>query len=196
MASVRLLRDTHRECDLTSGSTTVLVLESTDGLAVGDKVQGPGVPDGATIATLAATSFTLSAAATLSTGASLHFIGQMANVGTTGNNTHASVPVPDDADALSFEFEVTAVGTTVTPKFQGSNDGPDVADASSDFFDLAVLPPAAAAETTTPAAVTTVSVNEYTAESVRRPVRKVRLVTSANTGCTYEADAYGIIRGD
>jgi hypothetical protein len=196
MSVRRFLRESNRPCGLTSGSTTVRVTGTTEGLAVGDSVAGIGVPDGTTISSIAANvSITLSAAATASGDQQLHFVGQLANVGTTGNNTHPSVPVDgaESVRALSIEFEVTAAGATPTVTFiaQGSMDGPDIPDASSDFFTLALIPPSGGAETQAPAAVTTVSVNEYTLDLARHPCRKLRLVTSANTNITYEADVYG-----
>ena len=120
-------------------------------------------------------------------------IGQLANVGSTGNNTHASVEVTRDTDILSLEFEITAVGATPTISwlYQGSNDGPEVTDATSDWHALEVLPDDAAAELATVQTKTAVGVYSSSVELTRRPVRKVRLVTSANTNVTYEAEAYG-----
>lgn len=119
-------------------------------------------------------------------------VGQLAPVGSTSNNTHASVPITQEIDTLAFEFEITAVGgtPTVTFKIQGSADGAEVPDASSDWFDLMVLPAgsdtALASDTKT-----AVGVYEYYSDMERRPVSKVRLVTSANTNVTYEGELYG-----
>lgn len=206
MATRRALRTGKRMCEVTNGSTTVNVVGTTEGLAVGDRVVGPGIPAGATIATLAAASFTLSAAASFPSPpypanyaiqTQLAFEGQLANPGSAAPQTHASIPVDDliGGEVLSFEFEVSAVVTSVTPKFQGSMDGSDVADSASDWFDLAVLPPAAAAETTTPAAVTVTGVNEYACEVARHPARKVRLVTTTAGSGSYEADVYAVDTG-
>ena len=119
-------------------------------------------------------------------------IGQLANAGSTGNNTHASVPVPADADNLNLEFEITAVGATPTVSwvFQGSNDDPAVPDASSDWFPLSVLPGDDNTELETVQTKTAVGVYPSSVELARRPTRKVRLVISANTNVTYEGEAY------
>lgn len=118
--------------------------------------------------------------------------GQLAPAGSVGNNTHPSVEVPQDADALSLEFEITAVGATPTVSFlfQGSMDGPEVPDANSDWDDLEVLPTDAAAETAAVQTKTAVGVYGNAVELARRPIRKVRLVTSANTNVTYESEAF------
>ncbi len=120
-------------------------------------------------------------------------LGQLANAGSVGNNTHASVAVSNDADILDLEFEITAVGATPTISwlFQGSNDGPEVSDANSDWHALEVLPADAVAELATVQTKVAVGVYSSSVELTRRPVHKVRLVTSANTNVTYEAEAYG-----
>ena len=122
-------------------------------------------------------------------------IGQLAPVGSTSNNTHASVSTDADLDALSLEFEITAVGGTPTVSwlFQGSNDPVDVPDASSDWHALEVIPDDAAAEIATVQTKTAVGVYGASVDLKRRPVTKVRLVTSANTNVTYEAEAYGYV---
>jgi len=119
-------------------------------------------------------------------------VGQLAPVGATGNNTHASVGTDADYDVLNLEFEITAVGATPTISwlFQGSNDGLEVADAASDWFPLEVLPSDAVVELAAVQTKVAVGVYNSSVEVSRRPVRKVRLVTSANTNVTYEAEAY------
>lgn len=119
-------------------------------------------------------------------------IGQLANAGSSGNNTHNSIPIPADTDVLDLEFEITAVGTTVSWLFQASEDPPEVSDANSDWRALSVLPGDANAEIATAQTKTAVGVYSSSVELSRRPLRKVRLVTSANTGCTYESEAYGV----
>lgn len=106
------------------------------------------------------------------------------------NNTHASVEAPPDADALAIEFRATAIGATptVTWVVQGSDDGPEVTDANSDWYALFGLPAGGAAETAIGGTVTTVSDSEFFVELARRPVRKVRLITSANTNVTYDSE--------
>lgn len=117
--------------------------------------------------------------------------GQLAAPGSTGNNTHASLEVPPNADSLALELEITAVGATPTISFlfQGSLDEPSLSDASSDWDDLEVLPSDAVAETATVQTKTAVGVYGNYVDLNKRPIRKVRLVTSANTNVTYEADA-------
>lgn len=119
--------------------------------------------------------------------------GQLAAVGSTGNNTHASVATDSDFDVLSLEFEITAVGATPTVSwlFQGSMDGGEVSDANSDWFALEVLPSDAVAESAVVQTKTAVGVYESEVDLKRRPVNKVRLVTSANTNVTYESECHG-----
>lgn len=118
--------------------------------------------------------------------------GQLAAAGSTGNNTHASVSTDSDYDVLNLEFEITAVGATPTISwlFQASDDGPEVSDAASDWYNLSVLPADSNTELATVQTKTAVGVYPASAEITRRPARKIRLVTSANTNVTYEAEAY------
>lgn len=115
--------------------------------------------------------------------------GRLAPVGSTGNNTHAGQSLPGDMVSLALEFEITAVGgtPTVTFKFQGSLDDSDTPDASSDWFDLMVLPSDADVAVAT-ATKTAVGAYTYFLANARLAIRKVRVVTSANTNVTYEAD--------
>lgn len=110
------------------------------------------------------------------------------------NNTHASVEAPLDADALSLEFRVTAVGATptVTFQWQASDDGPDVTDANSDWYPVFALPSNGAAETNASGTVVAVGVSEFSIDLQRRPCRKVRLVTSANTNVTYDSEVRAV----
>lgn len=114
---------------------------------------------------------------------------KLAPVGSTGNNTHPSQGVPEGTLALAVEFEITAVGgtPTVTYKVQGSLDDGSTDDASSDWFDLIVLPSASDTAVATDTK-TAVGAFTYFLAQARMLVRKVRLVTSANTNVTYEAD--------
>lgn len=118
--------------------------------------------------------------------------GQLAPVGSTGNNTHASVNVNEDAEVLAAEFEITAVGATPTVSFlyQGSFDGPEVADGASDWFPLSILPGDTNVESVAVQTKTAVGVYPSSVEVARRPVKKVRLITSLNTNVTYEAELY------
>jgi len=122
-------------------------------------------------------------------------VGQLAPAGSTGTATHASVTTDADLDSLSLEFEITAVGATPTISwlFQGSNDPVDVTDANSDWHSLEVLPDDAATELATVQTKTAVGVYGASVDLKRRPVTKVRLVTSANTNVTYEAEAFGYV---
>lgn len=119
-------------------------------------------------------------------------IGQLAAVGSTGNNTHPSVPIPQDVDTLAFEVEITAVGATptITYKLQGTEDSNGAGDATLDWFDLMVLPAGSDTALATDTK-TAVGVYEYFSDMERRPVAKVRLVTSLNTNVTYESELYG-----
>lgn len=121
-------------------------------------------------------------------------IGTLAVTGSTGNATHASVSVPDEVEVLQLEFEVTAVGSTPTISwlFQGSMDDNGSTDASSDWFGITVLPSDSNTELATVQTKTAVGVYASSVELARRPLRKVRLITSANTNVTYEAEAFSV----
>lgn len=192
MASQRVLRSSLRMAEIISGNTTLAIIGTTDGLAVGDRVKGPGIPAGVTITAVAATNVTLSAAPTATANQQVSFEGNgLANPGSSATGAYPSVRVPDDSDALAFEFEVVG-GTSAQPKFQASLDGPDVLDANSDWIDLEVLPSDSAVETAAPAAQTP-GVKQYTVELARRgPISKVRLNVVANTGSTFEGDVQSL----
>lgn len=116
-------------------------------------------------------------------------VGDLAAAGSNTTGAKASIEVPADADALAFELEITAVGTTMTWKYQGSNDDPGVSDANSDWFDLSVFP----SDSETAAATftkTAVGVYESQIDLKRRPIRKVRLNVTTDTGCTYGAELF------
>jgi hypothetical protein len=118
--------------------------------------------------------------------------GPLAAAGSTGNNTHASQDVPEEASALALEFEITAVGATPTVSwlFQASNDPPSVSDANSDWFSLMVLPVDSVTETAAVQTKTAVGVYTSFVPLARLGFNKLRLVTSANTNVTYEAEAF------
>lgn len=118
-----------------------------------------------------------------------------APVGSTGNNTHQSVGLTGEADAVCVDLRVTAVGATPTVTYvvQGSLDDATVADASSKWVSLLVYPAASDTGTATPAAATAVnSFLHYFGKT--RFVKKIRLVTSANTNVTYEASIHELVR--
>lgn len=112
----------------------------------------------------------------------------LAPVGSTGDNTHASTTMPESADVLAVEFEITAIGVgpTITFKLEGSFDDDSVIAADSDWFDLAMLPAASAVELSSDTQ-TTIGAFAYFIDTRRRFARKIRLVTSLNTNVTYEA---------
>lgn len=122
--------------------------------------------------------------------ARLHRIGNLAPVASTGTGAFASIVVPEDAISLALELEITAVGgtPTISFKFQGSMDEQIVTDASSDWFDLSVLP----SDSNTEVVVQTktgIAVYEQMTEIARRPIRKIRLNVTVNTNVTFESEA-------
>lgn len=106
------------------------------------------------------------------------------------NNTHNSVEAPVDADLLALEFRVTAVGATPTVTFvwQGSDDGPEVSDVNSDWYAIFATPSAAAADAAAGGTPVALGVTTFDLDLHKRPVRKVRLITSANTNVTYDSE--------
>jgi len=111
--------------------------------------------------------------------------------GSTGNQTHASVPMPAEADHAAFQFVVEAVGATptVTWKIQGSLDDPSVSDANSAWFDIAYNTEAndTLAVATRSATAVGKQVN-FKRRNQAHFFRKVRLVTTANTNVTYRCE--------
>lgn len=123
------------------------------------------------------------------------FVGPLAlaNTGSTGNNTHNSVSCSPAANKTSLIFIVEAVGATptVTFKFQGTLDPNSVTDANAQWADLALLPIGSETVTAAPTAVTAVGNSIfYIAQSHTRFVRRVRVITSANTNVTYSAQLH------
>lgn len=117
--------------------------------------------------------------------------------GQTGNNTHQSVGISQDADSIAVDFRATAIGATPTVTFvvQGSFDDVTVPDASSTFVTAFVYPVGSDTGTAAPAAVTTVSSNPvWLSGPVKRFYKKIRVVTSANTNVTYEAKVHELIQ--
>lgn len=119
--------------------------------------------------------------------------GGLAPTGSTGSNTHASHRVSPACRSIGAEVVIEAVGATpqITAKLQGSIDDDQTADGSAQWFDLAVIPSdsdtAAATAVRNPTAVGA-SLTVYVSQSQSRVVRRVRLVTSANTNTTYRAN--------
>jgi hypothetical protein len=117
----------------------------------------------------------------------------MAVTGTTGNNTSAGVGLSPAANRAAFLFVVEAVGggPTVTYKFQGTLDVATVTDANANWADLLVLPIGSDTATAAPTALTATGVTiHYLAQAHTRFVRRVRVVTSANTNVTYRCELH------
>ena len=117
----------------------------------------------------------------------------LASAGQTGNNTHASIALPEAPARLAFALIVTAIGAgpTVTWKVQVSADPPDVTDANSTWVDLIYF----TAGTNDTLAVATRAVTTVSRDTVflddangARFFRKARLVTTLNTNVTYRGE--------
>lgn len=109
---------------------------------------------------------------------------KLAALASTGNNTHAAVSVPSHAEAVSALFTVTVIGATptVTYSVQGSDDG-------INFTPVQYITTSGSALGATPRVRTTVSTDLIHISSPRdRRYRFYRVVTSANTNVTYDAD--------
>lgn len=111
---------------------------------------------------------------------------KLAPVGSTGNNTHAAVTLPDRYDGLVMQMNVTAVGATptITYKFQGSMD-------ATTWFDVAYVTDANDTVAVATRSMTSVTSQiQFLSNPVARSYKYLRLVTSANTNVTYNADAF------
>ena len=117
-------------------------------------------------------------------------VGQLAALSSTGNNTHASVPTDEREGLIQIQFRITAVGATptITFKVQGSYDPPATPDASSDWADLE-LDPLDNTAANTSFTKTAVGATDLAVPVQDQPT-KIRLVTSANTNVTYDAEVY------
>lgn len=116
----------------------------------------------------------------------------LAAAGTTGNNTHTSKRATPDADktAVVFVVEVAGATPTVTYKLQGTLDGDAVSDGNANWFDLILLP---SNNETAAVSATVTAVGAYTSyvsQAHSRFLRRVRVVTSANTNITYRAELH------
>lgn len=120
----------------------------------------------------------------------------LAPAGSTGNNSHTSANTSPEADkaAVVFVVEVAGATPTVTYKAQATFDPDTTADASAKWVDLMLLP----ADSETAAKTFTVtaagSYISYLAQANSRFVRRVRVVTSANTNVTYRAELHQHIK--
>ena len=119
---------------------------------------------------------------------------EAAPVGSTGNNSHNPIGVAPPTTEICLEFNLEAVGTTVTFKVQGL-----VADLSSpaaaDWNDLAVVTADSDTPITTKAVTVVGRYYVYVSQAQSRFLKKIRLVTSANTGCTYSGNFHMKIGG-
>lgn len=117
----------------------------------------------------------------------------LAPIGTTGNNTHASSSVHPGCVQLCALLVIEAVGATptVTAKIQGTLDDQTVADGSANWFDL---PFVTDTNDTVAATLTKTAVGAFpmwlSLAQTARFVRRVRLVTSANTNVTYRGELH------
>jgi hypothetical protein len=116
----------------------------------------------------------------------------LAATGSTGNNSHASAKPSPDGDKAAVVFTVEAVGgaPTVTYKVQATFDADTVADGSANWTDLILLP---AGSETAAVSATVTAVGQYVsflAQAHTRFVRRIRVVTSANTNVTYRSDLH------
>ena len=118
----------------------------------------------------------------------------MAPTGSTGNHSdHPGVGLSPAANRAAFAFvvEVAGAGPTVTFKFQGTLDPQSVTDANALWQDLFVLPIGSDTGTAAPAAATATGVFiHYLAQAHTRFVRRVRVITSANTNITYRCELH------
>lgn len=121
------------------------------------------------------------------------FIGPsyLAAPGSTGNNTHNGVKTAPLADDLAVLFVAEAVGTTVTWKAQGAVEHDQISDANANWFDLPYILPST--DTLSQAAIVRTTTGGdiiWLAQAHIRFFRRIRLVTTANTGITYRAELY------
>ena len=109
----------------------------------------------------------------------------LAPAGSTGNNNHTGVAVNEDQDAMALEFVVSAVGATptVTAKIQGSFD-------NTNWHDIAVVPPDSDTLGTTFTVTAVGKTIRFAKDDLGRFWKFVRLVTSANTNVTYNANLH------
>lgn len=111
----------------------------------------------------------------------------LAPAGSTATGAYASVAVPANYDAIGFQINSTAGGTSATLTFQGSLDGVNWFDVAyvTDATDTAAV----AGRTLNPSS----SLVQWLSNPVARKYAFFRLNVSANTGITFSATLYQII---
>jgi hypothetical protein len=114
--------------------------------------------------------------------------------GSSGNTTHASVRPMPNVNKVAFVLVVEAAGATpqISWKVQGSLDRDQVADASANWVDLGLVTPASDSPAAIPIVVNPAPAGTSSVawlsgggggpnKAPPRLVRRVRVVTSANT---------------
>jgi hypothetical protein len=115
----------------------------------------------------------------------------LAPAGSTGNNTHTSVKLAPAASKVCVLFVTENAGTTITLAIQGSLDPDSVSDANANWFPLVTLTTVDDTASSTIAAITTqVARAFWLSQAHSRFARRIRIVTSANTGFNYHADLH------
>lgn len=115
----------------------------------------------------------------------------LAATGTTGNNTHSGVRLPDDAARVAFSLIAEAIGSTPTVSWviEVSMDGMDVTDANSTWVAMPYVTIASDSLAVIAVVVTTVSRSTvFLDDAGSRFFRKARLKTTLNTNVTYRGE--------
>jgi hypothetical protein len=120
----------------------------------------------------------------------------LAPTGSTGNNTHAGVGLQDSADKLAVEIvgEVIGATPTLTVAVQGTMAKDNVSDAAALWFPLMLLPSDSDVGATTRVVTALGSAVSYLSQAHTRFVKRVRVVTTANTNYTYSVNLYQQIK--
>jgi hypothetical protein len=117
--------------------------------------------------------------------------GGLAATGSTGNNTHASAKLAPAASKVAVVFVTENAGTTITLAIQGSLDPDTVSDANANWFPLVTLTTVDDTASSTIAAITTQIARVFwLSQAHSRFARRIRIVTTANTGFNYHADLH------
>ena len=111
----------------------------------------------------------------------------LAPAGSTATGAYASVAVPANYDAIGFQIDAVAGGTSASVKFQGSLDG-------SSWFDIAYVTDATDTAATTARTLNpSSSLVQWLSNPVARKFAFFRLNVVSNTGVTFSATLYQII---